>query len=75
MQHAKGYETTFVTGVQIVAGDEFMVKLPRKLLRGGRRQAFASSSTFMLSYFQDCILLDAPISWVSNKVGMKVDDG
>ena len=36
VQHAKGYEATFVNGVQIVAGDEFTGTLPGKLLRGRR---------------------------------------
>jgi N-acyl-D-aspartate/D-glutamate deacylase len=36
VQHAKGYEATFVNGVQIVAGDEFTGTLPGKLLRDRR---------------------------------------
>jgi N-acyl-D-aspartate/D-glutamate deacylase len=36
VQHAKGYEATFVNGVQIVASDEFTGTLPGKLLRGRR---------------------------------------
>jgi N-acyl-D-aspartate/D-glutamate deacylase len=36
VQHAKGYEATFVNGTQIVSRDEFTGELPGKLLRGKR---------------------------------------
>jgi N-acyl-D-amino-acid deacylase len=36
VQHAKGYEATFVNGTQIVSRDEFTGELPGKLLRGRR---------------------------------------
>jgi hypothetical protein len=36
VQHAKGYEATFVNGTQIVSRDEFTGELPGKLLRGHR---------------------------------------
>jgi N-acyl-D-amino-acid deacylase len=36
VQHAKGYEATFVNGVQTVSNDEFTGALPGKLLRGRR---------------------------------------
>jgi N-acyl-D-aspartate/D-glutamate deacylase len=36
VQKAKGYEATFVAGVQIVDHDEFTGELPGQLIRGPR---------------------------------------